>query len=710
MFGTVMALALAAGQAGGDEPQGPPGATPLTAQSGATPAGRAPVARGDKPEAVQTLQPTAPAGQSGSGVTSYPASFFAPFQPNTVNDMLDHLPGFVFDDGDSVRGFAGAAGNVLIDGERPTSKNDDLYSVLRRIPIAQVERIDIIRGGAPGIDMQGKTVMANVIRKTTAGDSLMIAVADSWISSDGRQEPAVRVEASHTEGGKTLEGGLFVGSFNDDSAGDGPETRQYATGETQRLKDNTEAGGVQVTATGAYTTPLLGGKFKVNGQLFGQSYLYDETDQDRIAADQSSLEHDHQNKEQGELGLTYTRKFGDKLSVETLYIQQLQGEDYLSLYYAPDDAEHFREQHTNGESTLRSTVTYTASNSLTFEAGAEGAYNWLNSHTSYVVNGAQQVLPAADVQVTELRGEGFGKATWVASPQWTFEAGLRLEGSQIASAGDVVLQKTLFYPKPRLVASWSPTKVDQFRVRLEKEVGQLDFNDFIASSSLSTGQIHAGNPNLDPQQASVIEAAYERRFWTTGDVSFTYRHSDLTDVVDRAPVFSPSGDYDAPANIGKGRKDELIVAVTTPLDPFGVPGGQLKANYTWRTSRVLDPTTEVERSISGLRPRAGEIDFTQNLPKWNLNWGLTYYAGWREAYYRFDQIEVDTWRPNGSAFVEYRPIKTLAIRFELDDISADYRRNLEVFPDARSLTAMTYSAKRDLYFGPTPYVRIRRTF
>lgn len=704
-----MALALAA-QSAVDEPQGPPSTTPLTAQSGATPARRAPVARGDKPGAVQSLQPEAPSGQSSSGVTSYPASFFAPFQPNTVNDMLDHLPGFVFDDGDSVRGFAGAAGNVLIDSDRPTSKNDDLYNVLRRIPASQVERIDIIRGGAPGIDMQGKTVMANVIRKTGAADSLMVALAENWVVRDGRQQPTLRVEASHSDNGKTLEGGLVVGDFFDDGAGDGPEVRQNSTGVIERLKDNTEAGGIQVVATGAYTTPLFGGKFKVNGQIFGQSYIYDETDQDRIVAAQSSLEHDHQNKEQGELGLTYTKKFGEKLSVESLYIQQLQGEDYLSLYYAPGDAERFREQHTNGESILRSTVTYTASNSLTFEAGAEGAYNWLHSHTGYVVNGAQIALPAADVQVTELRGEGFGKATWVASPQWTFEAGLRLEGSHIASDGDVVLAKTLFYPKPRVAATWSPTKVDQFRLRLEQEVGQLDFNDFVASSSLTTGQIHAGNPNLDPQQAGVIEAAYERRFWTAGDVSFTYRHSELTDVVDRAPVFSPSGDYDAPANIGKGKKDELIVAFTTPLDPFGIPGGQLKANYTWRTSSVTDPTTGVDRPISGLRPRLGEIDFTQNLPKWNLNWGLTYYAGWREAYYRFSQIEVDSWRPNGTAFVEYFPIKNLAVRFELDDISADYRRNLIVYPDARNLTAMTYSARRDLYFGPAPYLRVRKVF
>ena len=83
--------------------------------------------------------------------------------------MVIRLPGFSLDDGSSVRGFAGAAGNVLIDGQRPTSKTDDLISIMKRIPAGTIERIDVIRGAAPGIDMQGKTVVANIVLKKAAG-------------------------------------------------------------------------------------------------------------------------------------------------------------------------------------------------------------------------------------------------------------------------------------------------------------------------------------------------------------------------------------------------------------------------------------------------------------------------------------------------------------------------------------------------------------
>src|SRR5208283_5229351 len=83
---------------------------------------------------------------AASGVLNYEAAFFADARPNTAYDMISRVPGFSFDDGNTARGFAGTAGNVLIDGQRPTSKTDDLQSILQRIPAPDVERIEVIRG------------------------------------------------------------------------------------------------------------------------------------------------------------------------------------------------------------------------------------------------------------------------------------------------------------------------------------------------------------------------------------------------------------------------------------------------------------------------------------------------------------------------------------------------------------------------------------
>lgn len=55
----------------------------------------------------------------------YPADFYKPFQPQTALDMLERTPGFILSEGTSLRGFGNAAGNVLIDGQRPTVKGGD---------------------------------------------------------------------------------------------------------------------------------------------------------------------------------------------------------------------------------------------------------------------------------------------------------------------------------------------------------------------------------------------------------------------------------------------------------------------------------------------------------------------------------------------------------------------------------------------------------
>src|ERR1700754_4713 len=119
--------------------------------------------------AAAVSQPATPPPATTQGVISYPASFFTGQQVANAYEMLGRLPGFSLDTGDTVRGFEGAAGNVLIDGQRPSSKSDALDGILQRIPASKVARIDLIRGGAPGIDMQGKTVIANVILKAGGG-------------------------------------------------------------------------------------------------------------------------------------------------------------------------------------------------------------------------------------------------------------------------------------------------------------------------------------------------------------------------------------------------------------------------------------------------------------------------------------------------------------------------------------------------------------
>ena len=664
-------------------------------------------------QAAAAAAPVAPAAPH-QGVISYPPAFFADFRPSNAMEMVNRVPGFTFDGGDDVRGYEGAAGNVLIDGQRPASKSDNLESVLRRVPAGTVERIDLIRGGAPGIDMQGKSVLLNVVRKNTGGFRGLAAVAMPYVVDDGRANPQLRLEASGGKDGRTWETSLLAARFVDDGAGDGPHVRVAPNGSAINLSDlETEGHGYEITLTGAYETPFLGGRLRLNGLANIEEFDYDQQDRFRLPAGREERDQFGDDGKEIELGVRYNRAFGPRTTSELTLLQRNSRGHFGDTFLAPGSMTLFSLDTRGGESIARNVLKHTRSDALSFELGAEGAYNWQKSETSIAENGIPIPLPAANVKVEEKRGEVFAKGTWRASPRWTFEAGVRQEASKITSSGDVELGKTLYFTKPRFAVTWAVTGATQLRARVEREVGQLDFEDFVAEADLDTGAgVQVGNPDIDPEQAWVGEVALEQRFWGKGALVLTYRHYKLKDVIDFAPVRGADGSvFDTPANIGDGTKDEVSVSLTLPLEKLGWKGAELRGQSTWRDSKVTDPTTGEGREVSILRPVSWEAHFTHDLPQWRINWGVDAFGGWRETSYRFNQITDVKLKPFVIAFVEWKPQPDLSIRTELSNLT---ERGLRItrrqFAGPRDMSGLSFVDDRDLQFGRILYVRVRKTF
>jgi hypothetical protein len=664
----------------------------------------------------------APAPASDA-VTAYPPSFFDPVRPNTALDMVNALPGFTLDTGAGVRGFGGAAGNVLIDGERPATKNDSLDEILKRIPVGSVARIDLIRGGAPGIDMQGKTVIANVIRKADNGLKLTTAWQETALFN-GKLDYDLRLEGTKRSGQTAFEFGLLVGNNADDGTGNGPRTVTDAAGVVTRSGLERYFGEQGTNKfTGAVETPVLGGKLRLEGSYVHTPYVSLRDDLlDNPAGHELELYHTAQDT--GEVGLRYDRDLGPRSTLEVYALQQ------LNRYASDDDfnvegaLSTFTLGKRGGESILRGLWTFTATPKLSIESGLEGDYNWQTSRTHETDHGVGVPVPAANVLVREERGEAFVDATWRPRPTLTLELAARVEASQISSTGDVVSSLDFVFPKPRAVVTWSPDASDQLQLRVEREVNQLDFADFAASGTLGLG-VHAGNPQLTPPQDWVIEATYDRRFWGGGDVSVTGRYYWLTDAIDRAPFCAdatgaivqppcnPADEFDAPANIGSGSREELSAALTLPTDKLGLKNGQLIARATWRHSQVIDPSTHLPREISGLHPVDAELHFTQGLPRWRSHWGLDVFSAWRATSYYFSEVDVQRLGLWADAYFEYQPRPDLALKLEADNIATHGLEYIREFYDPfRDVGGGQLSSidNRSPRFGPELTFRVRKTF
>ena len=654
--------------------------------------------------------PAAPAPQAGNGrqVLTFTPDFFADQNPNSALDMVNRIPGFSLDDGDGSRGFEGAVGNVLINGSRPASKNDLGSSVLSRTLAAQVVRIELIRGGAPGIDMQGYPVVVNVITSRESSRE-HILTANATLFDGGQDIYGGSYQFTAREGERTWGVTLSDGMGMSDSNGIGPSVSRAPDGTVLRAEDFYNDGyGGGTSIRGNYGTPLLGGKIDLTAR-YGVNDWHSITLLTAPGSRRESRFDDDGSS--GEFGAVYTRPLGEGLSVESRFIHEFSDFDSVSTYNAdtgggPAPEQRFESVGDASETILRSLLRWERSETLTFEGGGEVAFNRLDVAQAYSEGGVAVPLPSASVTVEETRGELFGKATWAINEDLSLESGLRLEASTISQSGDAEQEKSFYFAKPRLLLTWTPMENNQLRVRFEREVGQLDFGDFAASAELSDQNVLGGNVDLEPEERWISEITYERRFWGDGVVSIGYRHDEIANVIDRIPL---DGGLSAVGNIGDATLDQLSVNLTIPTDRLGIAGGQFGFRNDWNATEVTDPTTGETRPISGVRARQAVVSFEQDIPSWKLNWSVAWIPRLGQPTYDPDQTV--TWRGEDyfELAAEYKPTPTLSIRAQVN-IWNDFLVERTVYADRAPPRPIDFVETRDIDPRTFVSIRLRKTF
>ncbi len=666
------------------------------------------------PDAVQAIEVTAAGrirGDMQTGTLAYPPTFFTAMRPSTALDMINWLPGFTVEDTRDFRGLEGSTGNVLIDGKPPTSKTDTLLSVLRRIPASQVERVDLIVGGAPGINMRGRNIVANVVLKVSATSTSTIT-GTAIIDERGRTSPQLTLTRSAKHEGVASEVSL---EFTRNNAifpgfGYGPLTRRDGSGALIYSADaSVLVGGPSAVGNGSYERPLAGGRFRINGSGRYQKTPYDE--RLRLTSGPGEYRFHHEDVyRQGELGLRYERAFG-RLATEVQGLQRLislnsHDDTKRPPFFSAADVEADQ-----GETVLRTVLRFKKDDTFTLEGFAEGAINTSSTLTASTVGGVPQVLPGAQFSIRERRGETGATATWKPNAAFSLDAALKVESSVLTARGAADIERRFTYLKPKLAISWAVDKSTQLRLRAEHEVGQVGFGAFLTYAEPNTNIYRVGNPNLRPNRTLLAEAVLQRKFWTGGDLSITARIKALRDVMDVAPLIVPGGVLGVIANIGDGRQTDLIANLTLPLKNLGVTGGTLKGSLTWNRIRVTDPTDGSRRPTNGAPQHLAELHYAQDLPALKLNFGAdAFYRGRNAGHRPFGDEVREAW-PRLNVFVEYRPTPPWNLRAELQNIpGVRVRVTNSVYSGLKNSSAVTYVEERRLSNGVLLNLRLRRTF
>ena len=661
--------------------------------------------------AQTTPVPGAPVGDvAPQGVLVFEPAFFADSRPDTALDLIARLPGFAFESGDSgTRGLAGTAGNVLIDGRRPSTKSDSLDQILRRISAAGVARVELIRGGAPGIDMQGRSVVANVVLVRTVTTERVFE-ANSYVYPDGHLGPVLAARWSRREGDDQIEGSISGFSDRTDGTGDGFRRRYDPAGNLIQDADLVLWDRIRnLRATGAVQRRVGGGLLRVNGLL---GWFGNENAQDlliRSGGGFDSFNDEEANDINSELGVSWARDLNPRLDLELTGLQRYATEDYTGVSESRGDSSTFTADATSGESIGRAILRFRPGSRWSFETGGEVAYNFLDSATTYAENGVPVPLPSSSVKVEELRGEVFGQATWRPDPTLTLEGGLRVEVSEISQSGDSDLTKSFVYPKPRIQATWTPRTGHQFRFRAEREVGQLDFGDFIASADIDIGQVEGGNPDLEPEKSTVIEAIYEHRFDGEGVIEVTVSHADIEDVVDVIPL---TGGFDGVGNIGDGKADFFQLRLTLPTDRLGIPNGRFQTRGSWSSTSVLDPVTGEARRFQGNQAFGCGVSFNQDLMGGRWSWGFEHGCNIDKGRaFRVREVRAFHEEPDVEAFVQWKPERDLTVRVDLGNATDRAQGNdREIYAGPRDTAPLAFREVRRTRMSPWLFVQVRKTF
>ena len=196
----------------------------------------------------------------------------------------------------------------------------------------------------------------------------------------------------------------------------------------------------------------------------------------------------------------------------------------------------------------------------------------------------------------------------------------------------------------------------------------------------------------------------------------TVFHHWISNVQDLLPI---TDTFEAPGNIGDGRRWGLELESTIPLEWVGLLGAKLNIKGRWQDSTVVDPVTGINRPLSGNKGFGGNpyisfnnenryaliLDYRQDFEAAKVAWGMNIGTRDERTLYNVNELDVYDEGIALNSFVEttrWFGLKLRLIGENLTDLSQV--RDRTTYTERRDLSAV---GSREL---STEFEGIRITF
>lgn len=643
-------------------------------------------------------------------VTTYVLADFARFNPRNALEMVGQIPGFAIRGEDEQRGLGQATANVLIDGERVSSKSENLFDRLRRLNTDRVERIEIVDGatlGIPGLAGQ----VANVITKP-GSVSGRFEYRTSFRPHYARPS-YFGGEVSLAGSGKDLEWSLAY-SHGTGRGGAGG-SRAYIADANGLVTENRD---VLLYFNGEF--PRLSGRLGWTGPngiqanfnaVYGRRYSHFSDDEIRDSVAGLDTFRDFDNHDRGynyEIAgdLTLPLAGGSlKLVGQERFNHNVGRADSLLDYVGPNPStgSRFTATSNSGERIGRAEYSWTMLGGG-WQVDGEAAFNRLRRSAALFVLSPAGVLdpvpfPNGTGGVTEDRYEVIVSHNRQLATGLTLQLGAGSEFSTLAQSGPTGLTRHFQRPKGNLSLAWTPHQGTDLSLKLARTVGQLSFGDFLASVSLNRDNENAGNVQLVPPQSWEADLELRESLGPWGSTRIKLYGRWIEDLIEIIPV---AGGLETNGNIASGRELGVNWTNTLELSQIGFAGARFTGSFNYNTSRLTDPLTGERRPFSGQNDTNIEIELRHDVPGSNWAWGLGLQYNHNLPFYRTDEVSKDWEGPIYTfGFIEHKNVLGMTANFNVFNMTngrGHYYRN--VYAGYRDRSPLVFSEHRNLGIQP----------
>ena len=655
------------------------------------------------------------------GPDVYTPADFAQYAPRSALDMLQQVPGFNIQESfGQGRGLGEATGNVLLNGERISSKSDTVTQRLARVAAANVVRIEFVDGAT--LDIPGLTGrVANIITARSSD----LAGQFEWnpqLPTDFARFrwTAGRASVTGTRGPVAFTVALDNNPFYGGTGGPNLITDRFGVVEerfshTQNVMQN----------------PRLSTQLRIDGPgnsignfsaLYQRSWMDGFEDEFVVVPagptpwlEEIDNENDSYNYEIGgdfEFGLGPGR-------LKLIALESYRHSDFSTQAVTtrnpgpPPTGSRFAQDSSSGERIGRAEYKWKMLGG-DWQLSAEAAFNRLHNVAALSLlfpRGDFLAIPGPSGTggVTEDRYESILSFGRPLTPTLSLQVSVGGEYSKIAQTGSNALSRTFVRPKGSLSLAWAPREDLDVSLKLTRRVGQLNFADFLAEVNLSNNNVNSGNNELRPDQAWELEIEAVKNLGAWGSVTVSAFHNRITDYVTIVPL---PGGGESVGNIDEAQETGLALAATIRLDPLGLKGAKFDVDAQVRESRLIDPVTAEIREFDRSQPRNFSVQFRHDVPDTDWAWGANFRSTEFNPYYRLAEVGLEYNLRNAfGVFVEHKDVLGLTVIARLNNIleeNAALERT--VFAGPRGSAPILFAENRQREVGHIVNFTVRGSF